>query len=164
MYESFRQGAPAELWQALVHEAGQRLGRPLDESRESYLVFVLLRYQADGYLLSRTQALAWLHAQEQVGRARADALREVGDGCLLIAGLFPGVAARRRVSLDYFIDLGRGAYYEVAETRASDAGLFGHAGGAASAARLADRGGWFAARLSGRDWCEEAVAGRRGVA
>ncbi|WP_369940464.1 hypothetical protein [Xanthomonas medicagonis] len=124
MYESFRQGAPAELWQALVHEAGQRLGRPLDESRESYLVFVLLRYQADGHLLSRTQALAWLHAQEQVGRARADALREVGDGCLLIAGLFPGVAARRRVSVDYFIDLGRGAYYEVAETRASDAGLF----------------------------------------
>jgi hypothetical protein len=124
MYESFRQGAPAELWQALVHEAGLRLGRPLDESRESYLVFVLLRYQADGHLLSRTQALAWLHAQEQVGRARADALREVGDGCLLIAGLFPGVAARRRVSVDYFIDLGRGAYYEVAETRASDAGLF----------------------------------------
>ncbi|MBB5878718.1 MULTISPECIES: hypothetical protein [unclassified Xanthomonas] len=124
MYESFRQGAPAEVWQALVHEAGQRLGRPLDESREHYLVFVLLRYQRDAQLLARIQALAWLHAQEQVGRTRADALREVGDGCLLIAGLFPGVAERRRVSVDYFIDLGRGAYAEVAETRDSDAGLF----------------------------------------
>ena len=60
-------------------------------------MFVLLRYQRDEQLLSRTQALAWLHAQDQVGRARADALREVGDGCLLIAGLFPGVAERRRV-------------------------------------------------------------------
>ncbi|WP_045737511.1 hypothetical protein [Xanthomonas sp. MUS 060] len=124
MHESFRQGAPAALWQALVQEAAQRLGRPLDVSREHYLVFVLLRYQRDAQLLARTQALAWLHAQEQVGGARADALREVGDSCLLIAGLFPGLAARRRVSVDYFIDLGRGAYHAVAETRASDAELF----------------------------------------
>lgn len=92
MHESFKQGAPAELWQALVREAGQRIARPLDESREHYLVFVLLRFQRDAHLLSRTQALAWLHAQDQIGSVRADALRDVGDGCLLIAGLFPGVA------------------------------------------------------------------------
>ncbi|KLD71689.1 hypothetical protein [Xanthomonas pisi] len=124
MYESFKQGAPAELWQALVREAGQRIARPLDESREHYLVFVLLRFQRDAHLLSRTQALAWLHAQDQIGSVRADALRDVGDGCLLIAGLFPGVAQRRRLSVDYFIDLGRGAYAEVADTRCSDASLF----------------------------------------
>ncbi|WAW87756.1 hypothetical protein LPY96_04455 [Xanthomonas citri pv. malvacearum] len=124
MHESFKQGAPTELWQALVREAGQRIARPLDESREHYLVFVLLRFQRDAHLLSRTQALAWLHAQDQIGSVRADALRDVGDGCLLIAGLFPGVAQRRRLSVDYFIDLGRGAYSEVADTRCSDAGLF----------------------------------------
>ncbi|WP_019305388.1 hypothetical protein [Xanthomonas oryzae] len=124
MHESFKQGAPAELWQALVREAGQRTAHPLDESREHYLVFVLLRFQRDAHLLSRAQALAWLHAQDQIGSVRADALRDVGDGCLLIAGLFPGVAQRRRLSVDYFIDLGRGAYYEVADTRCSDAGLF----------------------------------------
>ncbi|KOR41814.1 hypothetical protein ADT25_16255 [Xanthomonas oryzae] len=124
MHESFKQGAPAELWQALVREAGQRTAHPLDESREHYLVFVLLRFQRDAHLLSRTQALAWLHAQDHIGNVRADALRDVGDGCLLIAGLFPGVAQRRRLSVDYFIDLGRGAYYEVADTRCSDAGLF----------------------------------------
>lgn len=124
MHESFKQGAPAELWQALVREAGQRIARPLDESREHYLVFVLLRFQRDAHLLSRTQALAWLHAQEQMGSVRADLLRDVGDGCLLIAGLFPGVAQRRRLSVDYFIDLGRGAYSDVADTRCSDASLF----------------------------------------
>ncbi|MGV7196383.1 hypothetical protein [Xanthomonas cannabis] len=129
MHESFKQGAPAELWQALVREAGQRIARPLDESREHYLVFVLLRFQRDAHLLSRTQALAWLHAQDQVGSVRADALRDVGDGCLLIAGLFPGVAQRRRLSVDYFIDLGRGAYSEVADTRYSDAGLFAQLAG-----------------------------------
>lgn len=105
MHESFKQGAPAELWQALVREAGQRIAQPLDESREHYLVFVLLRLQRDAQLFSRTQALAWLHAQDQIGSLRADALRDIGDQCLLIAGLFPGIAQRRRLSVDYFIEL-----------------------------------------------------------
>src|SRR5690606_10642090 len=106
MSANFSQGAPAALWQALVHEAAGRAGHPLDETRESYLVFVLLRFQNDGALLARTQALDWLHALGQAGQVRADALRDVGDRCLLIAGLFPGLAARRRVSVDYFVELG----------------------------------------------------------
>ena len=107
-------GAPAELYQSLVREGARRGGCPLDEASESYLVFVLLRHQRDDLLLVRTQALEWLQAQERCGRARADALRDVGDRCLLIAGLYPALAERRRVSLDYFIDLGRGAYRDVA--------------------------------------------------
>jgi hypothetical protein len=114
MFETFKQGAPAEVWQALVREAAGRTGRPLDESRESYLVFVLLRYQGDAWLLSHAQGLDWLHALDQVGSARTDALRDVGDRCLLVAGLFPGLAERRRVSVDYFIDIGRSAYLGVA--------------------------------------------------
>ena len=122
---SITRGAQAELWQALVHEAGERLHAPLDESRESYLVFVLLRYQRDDTLLARTLALEWFAAQANIGSARADALRDVGDRCLLIAGLYPGVAQRRRVSADYFIDLGRGAYFEVAQaSRNAYASLF----------------------------------------
>lgn len=118
-------GAQAELWQGLVHEAGARLHAPLDESRESYLVFVLLRFQRDDSLLARTLALEWLAAQANIGSARADALRDVGDRCLLIAGLYPGMADRRRVSADYFIELGRSAYLEVAQaSRNAYAALF----------------------------------------
>lgn len=113
--ERIVQGAPAELWQALVRDGSARGGCRLDEVSESYLVFVLLRHQRDAHLLARTQALEWLHAQGQTGRLRADALRDVGDRCLLIAGLYPALAERRRVTLDYFVDLGRGAYREVAE-------------------------------------------------
>lgn len=121
------QGAAAELYQALVRDGARRGGCPLDEASESYLVFVLLRHQRDGMLLARTQALEWLHAQECFGRARADALRDVGDRCLLIAGLYPALAERRRVSLDYFVDLGRGAYQGVADAgRDAYAGLFAH--------------------------------------
>lgn len=125
MVASINQGSRAQLWWDLVREAENRAGRALDDGRESYLVFVLQRHQQDGHLLARTQALEWLSAQEQVGTARADALRDVGDHCLLIAGLFPGMAARRRVSIDYYIDLGRGAYDEVAHcTRAGYSQLF----------------------------------------
>ena len=114
MSEAIRCGAAAELWQGLVQEAGARTGAVLDETRESYLVFVLLRHQRDESLLARTLALEWFAAQANAGRARADALRDVGDRCLLIAGMYPGLAGRRHVGLDYFIDLGRGAYFEVA--------------------------------------------------
>lgn len=125
MFSAVRQGAREELWRDLVREAEGRAGRELDEWRESYLVFVLMRHQQDALLLARIQALEWLNAQEEVGIARADALRDVGDRCLLIAGLFPELADRRRVSVDYFIDLGRGAYGEVAHcSRAGYADLF----------------------------------------
>lgn len=115
MNATFVNGAPAELWQALVQEAGARAGHRLDAWREAHLVFVLLRYQNDGQLLARTQALAWLHAQDQVGQWRTECLQRVGDECLLIAGLFPALARRRHVSVDYFVGLGCGAYREVAE-------------------------------------------------
>lgn len=120
-----RHGAPAELWQALVHEAGERAGCTLDESRESYLVFVLLRHQGDGHLLARTQALEFLRAHELAGSAREESLRDVGDRCLLIAGLYPALAERRRVNVRYFIDLGRSAYMGIADAgRSAYAALF----------------------------------------
>jgi len=125
MSASIRQGARTELWQQAVREAEQRANRTLDELRESYLVFVLSRHQEDTQLLARIQTLEWLSAQAGTGTARADALRDVGDRCLLIAGLFPGLAERRRVSADYYIGLGRGAYGEVAHcSRAGYAELF----------------------------------------
>jgi hypothetical protein len=125
MNEAIRNGTPVELWQALVQDAYERTGRRLDESSESYLVFVLLRYQADHLLLSHAQGLDWLQALELAGRARADALRDVGDRCLLVAGLFPGLAERRRVSVDYFITIGRSAYQGAAgATRQAYAALY----------------------------------------
>ncbi len=117
-----RQGAPAGLWQALVHEAGERAGCVLDESRESYLVFLLLRHQRDGQLLARTQALEWLQANAVTGGLREEMLRDVGDHCLIIAGLYPALAERRRVTVDYFTELGRSAYRGIA-----DAGRSGYA-------------------------------------
>jgi hypothetical protein len=70
-------------------------------------------------------ALERLDADDRISQLRADALRDVGDRCLLIAGLFPRLAERRRVGPDYYAAMGRSAYAGVAAaTRAGYAVLF----------------------------------------
>ncbi len=123
--QALRQGRQVELWQALIQEGATRSGVRLDEHEESYLGFVLIRHLRDEQLGARTVATDWLQALDEIGQVRADALRDVGDRCLLIAGLFPRLAERRQVSPDYFVALGRGAYAGVADcTRSSYADLF----------------------------------------
>ncbi|MFW2571017.1 hypothetical protein ACN4Z3_09015, partial [Legionella sp. 29fVS95] len=40
---------------------------------------------------------------------------DVGDKSLLFCGLFPGIAERRHLSLDYFADMGQAAYLTMGE-------------------------------------------------
>jgi hypothetical protein len=125
MNEPLRQGQATDLWQQLVQESGARVGAELDEELESYLVFLLMRHMRDAPLLGRVMALEYLEAMELVGQRRLDEQRDVGDRCLIVAGLFPEQARRRRVDDSYFIVLGQGAYYAVAEqARAAYAALF----------------------------------------
>ncbi len=109
---SLKQGTATALWHDLVCEGEQRRHLALGEMLESYLVFALMRHCGDGALARRTMALDWLQAHESP--MTPDRLRDVGDRCLLIAGLFPQLAQQRRVSNDYYIDLGRGAYASAA--------------------------------------------------
>ena len=45
---------------------------------------------------------------------RESLLRDLGDYCLLFAGFFPALALRRRVTDDYFSELGKSVYGEIA--------------------------------------------------
>ncbi len=115
------------LWRDAVLEAAQRAQVRLDEELESYLVFVLMRHLGDVGLGARALALDYLDALLAQGRTREQALRDTGDRCLLIAGLFPEQARRRNVSLDYFLDLGAAAYRAEAEhVRAALGALYLH--------------------------------------
>ena len=118
-------GEGTNLWHDLVREGEQRAQQRLDEDAESYLVFTLMRHHRDAPLAHRTMALELLEALQRSGRRREDELRDVGDRCLLLAGLYPDLAQRRRVDLGYFIALGRGAYAQLAdEMRAALARLY----------------------------------------
>lgn len=100
-------------WQSLVAEAGEVARCPLAEDLESYLVFTLARYTGRPHSVSRVVALDLLEALQAHGRERHERLREIGDRCLLLSGLFPEQARRRRVSIGYFVDQGRCAYDEL---------------------------------------------------
>lgn len=122
---SLRVGSPLELWVELIREGEQRARTRLDEPVESYLVFLLQQHQRDALLAGRTFALEWLDSLERAGGGRADALRDVGDRCLIVAGLYPRLAQRRRVTPAYYAAIGQAAYDAVAEaTRAGYADLF----------------------------------------
>jgi hypothetical protein len=113
-------------WQALVAEAEALSGVQLDEDLESYLVFTLMRYLRRPEMTQRILALDFLEAFQQSHPQRNEALRDVGDQCLLFSGLFPRRAERRRVRVSYYVKLGRSAYQNLADSLSKTADLFAH--------------------------------------
>jgi hypothetical protein len=115
------------LWTDLVHEAEHGAATPLDEELESYLVFLLMGHTRDIQLGRNAVALDYLIARAESGARLKQELRDVGDRCLLLAGLYPEQAERRLVSIRYFLELGSRAYDELASAlRAGIADLYGH--------------------------------------
>ncbi len=97
-------------WHALVNEAQIASSVYLNEELESYLVFLLMRFINEPDILSQPLAMDMLTSFHQNGRVREENLKNVGDRCLLISGLFPGQAEKRMVGTHYFIEMGRVAY------------------------------------------------------
>lgn len=115
MPELIMEPTPAAQWQRLVQEAARSLRLDLDETLENYLVLLLIRFTENPETCHRIMALDYLRGLRAAPRAQAVALRDVGDHCLLVSGLFSQRARRRRVSVGYFVDLGRSAYRQVAD-------------------------------------------------
>ncbi len=103
--------AEVASWQALIAEAEAHCGRQLDESLQSYLVFMLMRQLRRADLGSSALGLRLLEQQRRPGSG----LRDLGDECLTVAGLFPELARRRLVQVSYYVSLGRSAYGQLAE-------------------------------------------------
>ncbi len=102
-------------WHALVNEAQAATRLILNENTESYLVFLLMRFSQTTQLMESVIALDVLEAMHASNTRQVARLREVGDKSLLFCGLFPGMASRRHVRLDYFSDMGQAAYLTVSE-------------------------------------------------
>lgn len=102
-------------WHALVNEAQAATRLVLNENTESYLVFLLMRFSQGPKLINSIIALDFLDSMHQSKSRQVHLLREVGDKSLLFCGLFPGMAKKRHVSLNYFSDMGQAAYLSVGE-------------------------------------------------
>ncbi|KTD51886.1 hypothetical protein Lqui_0730 [Legionella quinlivanii] len=108
---------PTELsqWHALVNEAQASTQMVLNETTESYLVFLLMRFSQGTKLIESVIAMDFLESMHSTRHKQVELLRDVGDKSLLFCGLFPGMAQKRHVSLRYFSDMGKAAYLTVGE-------------------------------------------------
>lgn len=102
-------------WHELVHDAETLCATQLNEELESYLVFLLMRYAAQPEVTKSVIALDFLQSHQATGKERQLKLRDVGDKCLLLSGLFPGLAERKQVKVSYFVDVGQSAYTVLSE-------------------------------------------------
>lgn len=100
-------------WHTLVQEAEQDYGQHLDEAMQSYLVFTLMRFANNHQLNSHALALDYLNLHHLPKSLRSEKLRDIGDQCLLVSGLYPQSTARRHVAANYYVDLGRSAYHHI---------------------------------------------------
>lgn len=114
MPELLVESSACAQWQSLVVDAERACQRDLDETLESYLVFLLMRFAERADVASAVIAMQYLRSCESTGSERIERLRDVGDQCLLLCGLFPRRAERRLVRLSYFADLGQTAYHDLA--------------------------------------------------
>jgi hypothetical protein len=101
------------LWHKVVLEAEQSCSIALQEEIESYLVFLLMRYLDKPEWVKQIVALEFLEGVTLAPLKREFALRDVGDKCLLFAGLFPNIAKTRLVRLSYFVKMGQASYFGV---------------------------------------------------
>lgn len=109
-------------WYALVNEAQASCAVTLQEELESYLVFLLQRFIDNPEIASSVLGLDFLKSYQQPSHHQQ--LKDVGDKCLLVAGLFPGRAIRRRVKLSYFVKLGQTAYSTLSNSAVHQEELF----------------------------------------
>lgn len=107
-------------WHALVYEAQAATQLILTENTESYLVFLLMRFSQATQLLESVVAIDFLESMGVTGKRRTEQLQDVGDKSLLLCGLFPGIARKRSVGLEYFSDMGQSAYLSVSELHESE--------------------------------------------
>jgi hypothetical protein len=103
-------------WVEFVRTGESRAACTLGEELESFLVFTLMRFMQRTDLFSVVLALEFLSAStEYTRRKKGQALSEVGDISLILAGLFPERARKLGVSASYFPEMGRMAFGELAD-------------------------------------------------
>ncbi len=107
-------------WHALISEAQATAQYTMKADTENYLVMMLLRFMGKSENATAGIGPMLLEGLLKSGYLSYQTAQDVGDQCLLIAGLFPENAIKFAVPLSYFVCLGRSAYRQIAHDRDDD--------------------------------------------
>lgn len=108
---------PVALWHEIIHEAQMMCDITLLEELETYLVFLMIRHTNKPEVVKQVVAYEFLRNLNKTCGERQQTLQAVGDQCLILAGLFPHIAAKRLVNIRYFVDMGQSAYANISRAR-----------------------------------------------
>lgn len=103
------------LWRDVIKGAEDRCAITLKQELESYLVSLMMRFTNQPGVARQVIATAFMEAMQKGELERRVSLAQVGDHCLILAGLFPKAITHRQVKLGYFVDLGRSAYATISQ-------------------------------------------------
>lgn len=107
-------------WHALINEAQAATRVVLNEETESYLVFLLMRFSQSIDWVESVIALDFLKSMHATLPRQVELLRDVGDKSLVFSGLFPEIATRRHVQLEYYTEMGQAAYLTASELQSNE--------------------------------------------
>lgn len=102
------------VFEKLVSTGEVRAFVELPQQLHEFLVTCLLEHLTDVDVVHQTLALTFLGVQQESGSVVNFHLKQVGDGSLILDGLFPERASRLRVSSSYFRSMGQAAYTNLA--------------------------------------------------
>lgn len=108
------QKAAVVEWFDIVREAQMRSACAVDEELESYLVYLLLRFMDQPDFADQPLGMAYLTALQDSTMGRSMMLRNIGDQCLLLTGLYPDWAIHRMMRVNYYVAIGKSAYESAA--------------------------------------------------
>ncbi len=112
-----------EYFRDLVCDALGHRRLQIQQATEFYLVDLLARFvesqalfaaRPDGSVELEPLAITLLRALQARRQARFERLRQLGDTSLFVSGFFGDSLARRRVDLDYYMEMGERAYEAIA--------------------------------------------------
>lgn len=102
-------------WYALVKETQCQLGVYFDDHVDNYIILTLDEFMSKGDLMATPLAVDFLKSLTRANSDSNQKLRNVGDRCLILSGLFPEHAEKINVSISYFNDIGQQAYLTLAD-------------------------------------------------
>ena len=106
------------IWQEAIKNAENKCDVVLKNELEDYLISMLIRYTHKPEIVKQLFGKAFLEALQVESYSRRSHLQEVGDQCLIFAGLFPKAAEKKLVKISYFVNLGQSAYSSISEVNA----------------------------------------------
>lgn len=99
---------------AQIETAAQRQGVALTDFTKSYVVKLLMDHGQGASPLhgkdSESLAMLYLRSQQATAEERIQILRRLGDAALCVSGFFADSLNRKVVDVEYYIDMGGGAY------------------------------------------------------